>query len=726
MSSILDSLNPKQKEAAQHIDGALLILAGAGSGKTKTLTSRLAYLIKEVGVAPDSTLTLTFTNKAASEMRERALDLLHQSDEGDFSFSHFRSLPPPLLCTFHRFGLLFLRMNISRLERSPNFTLIDTDDQKRIIKQVDSSVQSAMILGYISNQKNALVSARNATLCAVTPQQKLFSKIYEKYEAFLLKNNMVDFDDLLLLSFRILDSDETLCAQISQKYQYIMVDEYQDTNLLQVALLKKLCATHQNICVVGDDDQSIYSWRGADIGYILGFAKSFDNAKVIKLESNYRSKAPILNAANALIAHNTSRLGKELKSTRGDGDKVKHIYSYDEKEEANIIAKNISSLILEGAKPQEIAILFRLNALSRSIEEGLNRAKIPYKLIGAIRFYERAEIKDILAYFRLVVNIDDDFSLSRVINTPKRGIGEVVQKKIFSKAQSLGLSVAQSYKAGHLDSVLKPAQKRELDGFFRHLSELQDALEESPLKFVNEFSEKIKVIDEVKNKHDEIDRLANVNEFYGYFRDYIMQNPHNSLSDFLSDLSLSSGLDVPLQDCVCLMSVHSAKGLEFEYVFVVGMEKGFFPLMRDESDLEEERRLGYVAFTRAKDRLFLSSVRSRFYKGSREFMDLSPFLYEAKILQKNRASDSGDFGDEYSEDSDENDESEMALKSSGEKKIYTIKGSHKPAQEGFKKGDAIRHKIFGAGVIKEVQGDKLHISFGGSVRVIMKDFVEKI
>ncbi|MGX2972756.1 ATP-dependent helicase [Helicobacter sp. T3_23-1059] len=714
MSSILDSLNPKQKQAAQHIDGALLILAGAGSGKTKTLTSRLAYLIKEVGVAPDSTLTLTFTNKAASEMRERALNLLHQSD--DFSFSHFRSLPPPLLCTFHRFGLLFLRMNISRLERSPNFTLIDNDDQKRIIKQIDSSIQSAMILGYISNQKNALISARNASLSAQTPQQKIFSKIYEKYEAFLLKNNMVDFDDLLLLSFRILDNDENLCMQTSQKYQYIMVDEYQDTNLLQVALLKKLCHTHQNICVVGDDDQSIYSWRGADIGYILGFAQSFDNAKVIKLESNYRSKAPILNAANALIAYNTSRLGKELKSTRGDGDKVEHIYSYDENEESNTIAKKISNLILEGAKPQEIAILFRLNALSRSIEEGLNRAKIPYKLIGAIRFYERAEIKDILAYFRLVVNIDDDFSLRRVINTPKRGIGEVVQQKIFSKAQSLGTSVAQSYKAGHLDSILKPAQKRELEAFFGILLELQNALEESPLKFVNDFSEKIKVIDEVKNKHDEIDRLANVNEFYGYFRDYIMQNPHNSLNDFLSDLSLSSGLDVPLQDCVCLMSVHSAKGLEFEYVFVVGMEKGFFPLMRDESDLEEERRLGYVAFTRAKDRLFLSSVRSRFYKGRREFMDLSPFLYEAKILQKNRASDSSDFDDESND--------EITLKSSGEKKIYSIKSNH--TQEGFKKGDAIRHKIFGAGVIKEVQGDKLHINFGGSMRVIMKDFVEKV
>ena len=712
MSSLLDSLNTKQQEAAKHIDGALLILAGAGSGKTKTLTSRLAYLIKEVGIAPDSTLTLTFTNKAASEMRERALGLLRDSfgNSGLHSFNH---LPPPLLCTFHKFGLLFLRMNIMRLGREPNFTLIDSDDQKRIIKQLDSSIQSAMIANYISNQKNTLVSAKNALMSAKSPQQKLLSKIYEKYCEFLLKNNMVDFDDLLLLSFNILDNDENLCMQISQKYRYIMVDEYQDTNLLQVALLKKLCATHQNICVVGDDDQSIYSWRGADIGYILGFSQSFDNAKVIKLEANYRSKAPILNAANALISHNVSRLGKELESTRGDGEKVEHIYSYDESEEANVVANKIAKLISKGILPQEIAILFRLNALSRSIEEGLNRAKIPYKLIGAIRFYERAEIKDILAYFRLVVNMGDDFSLRRVINTPRRGIGEVMQQKIFSKAQSLGLSVFEAYKLGHLDSILKIAQKNELDKFFGDLGELQKALEESPLKFVNDFSEKIKVIDEVKNKHDEIDRIANVNEFYGYFRDYILQNPHSSLSDFLSDLSLSSGLDEPLQDCVCLMSVHSAKGLEFEYVFVVGMEKGFFPLMRDESDLEEERRLGYVAFTRAKDKLWTSSVRSRFYKGRREFMDISPFLYEAEILQKKQDNDDGE--EEY----------KITPQSNNETKIYTAKYKQN-MEQGFKKGDAVRHKIFGAGVIKEVQNNKLSINFGGNVRMIMSDFVEKI
>ena len=712
MSHLLDSLNPKQKEAATHIDGALLILAGAGSGKTKTLTSRLAYLIKEVGISPDSTLTLTFTNKAASEMKERALNLLRESSnkngakEANFAES-FLSLPPPLLCTFHRFGLLFLRLHISHLGREATFTLIDTDDQKRIIKQIDSSMQTAIILGYISNQKNALISAKNATLSAKTPQQKMLSKIYEKYEEFLLKNNMVDFDDLLLLSFRILDNDENICTQTSQKYQYIMVDEYQDTNLLQVALLKKLCATHQNLCVVGDDDQSIYSWRGADIGYILGFAQSFDNAKVIKLESNYRSKAPILEAANALIAHNTSRLGKQLESTRGQGENVEHIYSYDENAEANTITQKIAKLINNGTNPQEIAILFRLNALSRSIEEGLNRAKIPYKLIGAIRFYERAEIKDILAYFRLVVNMRDDFSLKRIINTPKRGIGEVVQKKIFSLAESLGISVFEAYKLGHLDSILRPAQKNELEKLFGILQDLQKALEESPLKFLADFGEKIQVIDEVKNKHDEIDRLANVHEFYGYFRDYIRQNPHNFLSDFLGDLSLSSGLDVPLQDCVCLMSVHSAKGLEFEYVFVVGMEKGFFPLMRDESDLEEERRLGYVAFTRAKDKLFTSSVRSRFYKGRREIMDLSPFLYESNILQKKPKNDELDeilLDSQSSQDSDNDGD-----------KTYR-----------FRNGEAVRHKIFGAGIIKEVQGDKLHINFGGNVRVIMQDFVEKI
>lgn len=693
MDKILDSLNPSQREAATHIDGALLILAGAGSGKTKTLTTRLAYLIDVVGIDPLSTLTLTFTNKAANEMRTRALSMLKN-----------QNLPLPLLCTFHKFGLMFLKLYIHHLGRKPNFVLIDTDDQKRIVKKLDSALLAnytpANILGFISSCKNKMIFADQAQKEAKTPLFKDLSKAYAAYEAFLIEKNMLDFDDLLLLSYRVLEEHRDIALEVSSKYQYIMVDEYQDTNFLQVELLKKLCTTHENLCVVGDDDQSIYGWRGADIGYILGFDKTFERAKVIKLQENYRSKEPILRAANKLIAHNNKRLGKELKSTRGEGDEVEMISSADEVCEANTIAAMIKALIAKGVKPQEIAILFRLNALSRSIEEGLNRAQIPYKLIGATRFYERAEIKDVLAYFRLVINIDDDFSLSRIINVPRRGIGKVAQEKIFAPKigeKGENLSVHEAFSRGYFDKLLPSAQKSELGALFDTVKSLQEKLEESAMSFIDAFDEKLALRADSKAMQDDIDKRANIEEFYGYFRDFVKQNPHSSLDDFLNELSLSSSLDDDTQDCITCMSVHSSKGLEFDYVFIVGFEEGFFPLLREEGDMQEERRLGYVAFTRAKEKLFVSHARSRFYKGNRETLGLSRFAREAEILPS-------------ISDEDEINEAPNSGSSSG----------------AIRKGDAVMHKIFGAGVVLEAQQNKLKINFGGNVRVILSDFVRKL
>jgi len=707
MSHILDSLNPAQRKAASHIDGALLILAGAGSGKTKTLTTRLAYLINDVGIPPNAILTLTFTNKAASEMQTRALGLLGANT----------NYPPPLLCTFHKFGLLFLRFNINRIGRKENFVLIDSDDQKRLIKKLDLELPTPLVLNYISSQKNVIITSKQAIQYAKTPYQKTLANAYENYTDTLQKNNMVDFDDLLLLSYQILESNEELADLTSQTYQYIMVDEYQDTNFLQVELLKKLCSTHQNLCVVGDDDQSIYSWRGADVRHILEFTKTFSGAKMIKLETNYRSKAPILAAANALITHNSQRLGKQLESIKGDGERVGLLRVFDETKEADMLSKEIKTLLNNDVKPTEIAILFRLNALSRSIEEGLNRARIPYKLIGATRFYERMEIKDILAYFRLVINHNDDFSLSRIINVPRRGIGKVAEAKIFESARAS--SVYEHFTK--LESILLPNQYDALKELFLLLEDLAFALKEGALVFLDMFEKRVNILGEGKNKQDNIDREANIQEFYGFFRDYIAQHPNSSLEDFLNDLSLHSDLDAPIEDRVCCMSVHSSKGLEFDYVFIVGLEEGFFPLTRDDSDIQEERRLCYVAFTRAKERLCIVSANSRFYKGNRTMLEPSRFLYEANILSRPAISKSSKFNtsnlmfssdnacDMDSVDLDNADNTDNELDSSL-----------------IKTGDSVEHKIFGKGIVKEVSNDRLKINFGGNVRLILKDFVTKI
>lgn len=685
MDTILASLNNAQREAATHIDGALLILAGAGSGKTKTITTRLAYLIQEVGIPPSSTLTLTFTNKAANEMRTRALALLQAP-----------LTVPPLLCTFHRFGLLFLKFYIHHLGRAPTFNLLDTDDQKRVVKKLSPTLLAhytpAQILGFISSCKNQIISPKQAIQEANSQKYKDLSLAYEAYDNFLQANNMLDFDDLLLLSYHILCANEQVAREVSMQYNYIMVDEYQDTNYLQIELLRKLCSTHNNLCVVGDDDQSIYSWRGADVNYILNFSAMFAKAHIIKLQENYRSKEPILRAANALIAHNHNRLGKDLISTQGDGEQVELISSENEVQEADTIATKIQELISQGESPQEIAILFRLNALSRSIEEGLNRARIPYRLIGATRFYERAEVKNALAYFRLILDYDDNFSLERIINIPRRGIGKVTQDKILATATHQNLSVHKALTQGKLDNILSISQKEALTELFATLDILRECLDKSALDFLEMFDEKIDLLSTTKNTQDDIDRRANIEELYGYFRDYILQNPHLGLDDFLNDLSLSSGLDVDIENSVCCMSVHSSKGLEFSYVFIVGLEEGFFPLVRDESDIQEERRLAYVAFTRAKNKLFLSNVHSRFYKGRREELGISRFVREAGILPN-----------------------KQSAKKTNDNNAHT-----------FAKGDVIKHKIFGMGIILAIQDDKLTINFGGNMRSIMQEFVQKV
>ena len=658
----LEELNEAQKEASTHIDGALLILAGAGSGKTKTITTRLAYLLS-LGIDPANTLTLTFTNKAASEMRERALSMINNPTSY-----------PPLLVTFHKFGLMFLKFYIHLLNRDNNFVIIDTEDKKKILKQISNELPPAFMNREISKYKNSFLTPDEVYLLANEENYKKMAHIYEKYQKYLLENNLVDFDDLLLLTYKILNENDDLAKEISNKYQYIMVDEYQDTNEIQLLLLKKLCTTHNNICVVGDDDQSIYGFRGANHKNILEFEKEF-NAKVIKLELNYRSTNQILKAANSLISFNKNRYNKKLISAIGDGEEVRVISNYNEIAEAEFIAKEIKNLIDKGVNPQDIAILYRINALSRSIEDGLRREGISYKLVGGMKFYEREEIKDLISYLRIMANPNDDYSFKRVVNKPRRGIGKTSINKL-EEAKG-NLSFIEFIKNSDLEFLSKKNIKT--------LKEFVNTIEFLSKLPIDELPENIEKLIELSKSYKDEDKKRNIEEFYGLMKDKKDLN----LREFLNELSLETDQDKIANEMINVMTIHASKGLEFDYLYVIGMEEGFFPL--GEADIEEERRLAYVAITRAKRKLTLSYVESRYIRGQRSRLNKSRFLTEAGLI----------------------------------KGKVNVKES-----STLKKGTLVKHKVFGTGRViginKAGKKTKLTIDFGGVKREILSDFVEKI
>ncbi len=683
MATIFDTLNAPQIEAVQTIDGPVLILAGAGSGKTKTVTSRVAYLIAN-GIHPSSILTLTFTNKAANEMRHRALSLI----DSDISYT-------PLLCTFHKFGLLFLKHHINHLNRSNSFVIIDSDDKKRIIKSFDVDLPIPTIASEISRFKNNLMTPERAISGAQLPNYKKIAAIYKQYDDYLKQNNLVDFEDLLALPYQILEQNPTLAREISQKYQYIMVDEYQDTNDLQFKLLEKLTTSHKNLCVVGDDDQSIYGWRGANIKNILEFNQIFPNTKTIKLEKNYRSTNNILKVANSLIEHNRTRLGKVLIGTKEDGKEITIIHSQDENAEAHIIANHIKKLILtKKVNPKEIAIIYRINALSRSLEESFNRNSIPYKMVGGLKFYERAEIKDIISYLRLISNVHDNFSIKRVINKPKRGIGKATIDKLSFGAKEKNCSIF-SFITNNLDEIKDKITKKaftSLISFSENILKIKESLDNEPIsELMDRLEESFKIRAYYESLPNSLERVLNIEEFYALFKDFMQMNDDASLDIFLNEISLRSDQDQIDDESVSLMSIHASKGLEFEHIFVIGLEEGFFPLIGDGNDIEEERRLAYVAFTRAKDELTLSSSASRFYRGKRAGLLQSRFLAEAGV----------------------------------------VKGSLKLEKTTcYKKGTLVKHKLFGIGRVLGVNKIKreymLKINFSGKQRDILASFVEKI
>ncbi|EAI3821330.1 ATP-dependent helicase [Campylobacter coli] len=683
--NLFTGLNESQKEAASHIDGPMLILAGAGSGKTKTITTRLAYMIGEVGIPAMNTLTLTFTNKAASVMKNRALSLLNSNEN-------------PLLCTFHKFGLLFLKLHIERLGRKNNFIIIDNDDSKKILKELinDDKTSPHQILQFISHFKNESKSVQDVfsdleLLKDNEIKHQALQKIaiyYQNYQEYLLKHNFVDFDDLLFLTNTLLENDQNFAKEQSSFYRYITVDEYQDTNALQYKILKNLCCAHENICVVGDDDQSIYSWRGAKIENILNFQSEFSNVKLVKLEQNYRSVGMILKAANNLISHNKKRLGKTLLCTKDEGEDIQILSSDNEKIESALVTKKIKELLNAGIYAGEIAVLFRINALSRSIEEAFMKEKIPYKLLSGMRFYERLEIKDLICYLRILINPNDDLSFKRIINRPKRSIGEKALQNLEDYAQKRKISLFEALcesDGGVGIFSLKKAQN-EAKKFMQNIYKLR---EYSDLKKMIENFEELFALKEFYTLQEDGDeRVLNIDEFYASIKEKIKEEPQTTLEDILSEISLLSDQDGIEGECVYLMSVHASKGLEFDHVFIVGLEEGFFPL--NESDIEEERRLAYVAITRAKKCLSLSIAKSRFYRGSRTELDSSRFLEESQLT----------------------------------KKISMSK-----TEQGYHKGDLVKHKIFGIGrvisVNKSAKEEKLTINFGGIERIIMASFVEK-
>ncbi|MBR2839720.1 UvrD-helicase domain-containing protein [Candidatus Saccharibacteria bacterium] len=625
MNHILEGLNPAQKQAVETLSGPLLILAGAGSGKTKTLTHRIANLIAH-DILPHNILAVTFTNKAANEMRERLWRLLENSN----------TPPPksfmPYMGTFHSIAVKILRIEHDALDLARDFIIYDTDDQisliRRIIKDLNlthnKQLKPKSVQSIISSEKNQAHTPEDYAASALYPNQKQIAQIFARYEAEKQRASALDFDDLLLKELELLQSHPEVRAKWQQKFHHILIDEYQDTNLIQYHVIKLLVNKDRNICVVGDDWQSIYSWRGADFTNILNFEKDFPGATVIKLEQNYRSTANILNASQKIIRKNKTRTDKTLFTEAGEGEPVDIESLQDETTEANFVAMKILNLQHDYPDFSNFAVLYRTNAQSYAFEKAFLGLHIPYKIIGGVRFYDRKEIKDVMAILRLILNQRDKVSLTRVCNNVLSGIGEVSIKKVLTALDAIPDSTPLF--DPDLPTILNSAKAR--NALLRLINFLKKInLEDNPsdiTKHVIEYFDFKTLTDDGTPAAE--DRMQNLEVLTGNAAEY------DTLADFLADATLMSSTDETSdQNSVTLMTMHAAKGLEFPVVFVVGMEEGLFPGSRaydDEAELEEERRLAYVAMTRAMRRLFLTYAQSRFSYGSRAFNMPSRFLSE--------------------------------------------------------------------------------------------------
>ena len=683
----LETLNDTQLEAVKTTDGPILILAGPGSGKTRVITYKIAYLLEENKAKPWEILAITFTNKAAKEMKMRLENLIEED---------IKSMQ---ISTFHSFGLRIIKENHEFFNLNKNFTILDETDSISVIKKIvkemnldEKQYNARSIKHKISSAKNELIDSKKYKVYARTLIDENIAKVYEKYQEKLLRSSTVDFDDLLMLPIELFKKNKEALEHYQNKYKYVFIDEYQDTNEAQYLLSRMISEKRNNICVVGDECQSIYSWRGANFKNILNFEKDYENAKVILLEQNYRSTKRIIEAANSVIKHNKEKKDKHLWTDNSEGTKIKYMRCYDEKDEVLNIINQIKHFKEEGIPYKEMVVLYRTNAQSQSIERGFLENTIPYKVVGSYAYFNRKEIKDLVAYLRLINNKDDDVSLLRAINAPKRGIGAKTIEKLEAQANENNKSIFDSIESGKelaFKNLILDINEKMKDKSFVEFIEL--VLDETGLR--NEYELEKTVENEAK--------LENLEEFKSIAKNFEDYNPGATLEEFLIEISLISDVKETKDDdeVVTLMTMHAVKGLEFDVVFVTGLEEGLFPhsnSMHDEAELEEERRIFYVAITRAKKVLYLTNARSRMLFGNVQCNQPSRFIEEINP-------------DDVEKLFEEN-------KSTREIKINK-KDNFNDEDLELKVGDHVEHNAYGSGIVVSIQKSVATIAFSNSVGI---------
>lgn len=728
--ALLDDLNPAQRDAVLSTDGPLLVLAGAGSGKTRVLTFRIAHLIADKGVSPDEVLAITFTNKAAAEMKERLWDLVGPGTGRMW------------VMTFHAMCVRMLRADGERLGFTRSFTIYDDDDSKRLMNTVLGQLEidpkkfsPAMVRNRISSAKNELVTAEEFAASAKGFIEQKVADAYALYEQRLREANAMDFDDLLVNAHTLLAEHPDVLAYYHDRFRYLHVDEYQDTNHAQYAIVNLLAAKHRNLMVVGDDDQSVYSWRGADIRNILEFEQDYPEAVVIKLEQNYRSTKTILAAANYVVSNNRDRKPKTLWTANAEGESITRYVASDERDEGRFVAGEIERLLHDEKRSyNDFAVFYRTNAQSRVLEEVFLREGLPYKLVGGVRFFERAEVRDVLAYLRVLVNPADSVSMKRVINTPKRGIGKSTVDAIESASLHAGVSFYEALLAAPEADYLGSGPRARVGEFVTLLGELE-ALRDSDEKWglrtlVEEVVERSGLITALNAERTEeaAGRVENIREFFGVVEEFTSTHEDATLDDLMEWIALRTDLDSLAESdhSVTLMTLHTAKGLEWPVVFIVGMEDSLFPHANsifEPAALEEERRLAYVGITRARERLYLTHATTRFLQGRTSYNQASMFLREVpEDLLRTLGVGSAGFGSTFGA-SDSARRSLLhrppsgapssASGPSGGRVFGAGAGPRTPAPpaETYEVGDAVEHKTFGRGVVTDVAGDKVTIKF---------------
>ncbi|MFK4785027.1 ATP-dependent helicase [Fusobacterium sp. MFO224] len=721
MESILSKLNKQQKIAGEKIEGPLLILAGAGSGKTRTITYRIAHMIMELGISPYSVLAVTFTNKAAKEMKERVENLVGENGK------------KVMISTFHSFGLKLLRIYSKFIGYDSNFTIYDVDDQKKIVKAIlkklvvkDSELTEGKIVSRISKLKeDGIYPEEYEKSYRFEPNANIITEVYKRYNSELRLNNSMDFSDILVNTYKLLENQEIL-SKVQEKYKYIMVDEYQDTNNIQYNIINKISEKYNNICVVGDENQSIYGFRGANIRNILDFEKDYPNATVIKLEENYRSTKTILEAANSVIKNNKSSKKKKLWTNKDEGEKIFVRPCTTAREEVNYVIEKIVEMKSQGKRYNDFTILYRTNAQSRLFEEGFLRYGIPYKIFGGMQFYQRMEVKDILAYLSVINNQRDGINLNRIINVPKRKIGNKTLEKINLYAEENNLTFYESL--GKIDEVqgIGKSTLVKLKEFYSIMEELRTLSFDLPVSEIfDSLVSKISYEEYLKSSNDNVDsRIENIEELKSSIVELEKIVENLTLREYLENVSLVSATDdlEEKKEYIKLMTIHNAKGLEFPVVFLVGMEDELFPnagkVLVDDEALEEERRICYVAITRAEEKLFISYSVSRYIYGREEYRTASRFIEEIspELIKKEKNPQL-----EYRKKQAEKDISEKILERHSKRKINTrntidnieeLKANIEIMKNlPYKVGEKVVHNKFGLGKVIGVNEKKVTVQF---------------